>query len=130
MRAVALVMLVALVGCDGDAPPDEASASPSAVTTVATTVAVTPVVDAPAAGTPVGFERVAASAVTSDGTVCDLCLWLADTADLRRRGLMGVTDLGEADGMVFRYPSPTSTGFWMKDTLLPLSVAFYSAGGT
>jgi len=132
MRAVvvALVMLVALVACDGDAPPDEASVSRVAVTTVAvTTVAVTPGASAPAAGTPTGFERVAATAVTADGTVCELCLWMADTADLRRRGLMGVTDLGEADGMVFRYASPTSTGFWMKDTLLPLSVAFYSAGG-
>jgi len=38
---------------------------------------------------------------------------------------MSVTDLGPADGMAFRYPRPTTTRFWMRNTLLPLSIAFY-----
>jgi uncharacterized protein len=78
---------------------------------------------------PEGFELVAAQITKSDGTVCDLCLWLADNGDRRRRGLMSVTDLGPADGMAFAYGQPGSSNFWMKDTLLPLSIAFYDVDG-
>jgi uncharacterized membrane protein (UPF0127 family) len=78
---------------------------------------------------PTGFDRVAARATAADGTVCDLCLWLAESAEQRRRGLMSVTDLGPADGMAFRYPRPLATRFWMKDTLLPLSIAFFGPTG-
>jgi uncharacterized protein len=45
----------------------------------------------------------------------------------RERGLMGVTDLGKNDGMAFTWTSPTDTTFWMKDTLIPLSIAFIDA---
>lgn len=79
--------------------------------------------------TPEGFERVAATATTADGTVCELCLWLADDGDSRALGLMYVTELGPADGMVFRYPGPTSAAFWMKNTILPLSIAFFDEHG-
>lgn len=64
-----------------------------------------------------------------DGTVCEVCLWLAETGAQRSRGLMFVTDLGEADGMAFVYPRPHITQFWMKDTLLPLSIAFFGPDG-
>ena len=78
---------------------------------------------------PSGFERVMARIVEPDGTVCELCLWLAETSDQRRRGLMSVTDLGGAEGMAFRYERPNTTRFWMKDTLLPLSIAFFGPDG-
>ena len=79
--------------------------------------------------TPDGFDRVRATVTEADGTVCELCLWLADTGDRRSRGLMFVTDLGPADGMAFVYPSPHSGSFWMKNTLLPLSIAFFAPDG-
>lgn len=119
MRAVAALLLIALVACGGDDEQASSATGSTSPTSVATSVAVTPT----------GFERVAATATTADGTVCELCLWLADQPDMRRRGLMGVTDLGDADGMVFRYDDPTSGTFWMKDTLIPLSIAFYDADG-
>lgn len=78
---------------------------------------------------PNGFDLTAAIVTTPDGDVCELCLWLADDADQRRRGLMFVTDLGVADGMAFRYPTPHTGRFWMKDTLLPLSIAFFDPDG-
>jgi uncharacterized membrane protein (UPF0127 family) len=78
---------------------------------------------------PSGFERVAATATAADGTVCELCLWLADDGDLRQRGLMFVTDLAGADGMLFRYPGATTGSFWMKNTVMPLSIAFFDADG-
>jgi uncharacterized membrane protein (UPF0127 family) len=46
------------------------------------------------------------------------------------RGLMGVTDLGEAEGMLFIFPSDTTAAFWMKDTRLALDVAFFAADGS
>lgn len=82
---------------------------------------------------PEGFERVAATITAADGTVCDVCLWLAETRDQRSRGLMGVTDVGTsdgtADGMAFVYPEPHTGSFWMKNTLLPLSIGFFSESG-
>lgn len=42
---------------------------------------------------------------------------------------MGVTTLGADDGMAFRWDSSTTGSFWMKDTLIPLSIAFVDEGG-
>lgn len=79
--------------------------------------------------TPTGFERVQATVTTVDGKVCELCLWLADDDGRRARGLMAVGDLGAGDGMAFVYPDPRTGSFWMKNTLLPLSIAFFGPDG-
>jgi uncharacterized membrane protein (UPF0127 family) len=47
----------------------------------------------------------------------------------RQHGLMGVTNLGKNDGMAFTWTSPTDTTFWMKDTLIPLSIAVVGSDG-
>ncbi len=99
----------------------------STIATASTTTA--PGTTAAGGVVPEGFERIAATVTTADGEVCELCLWLAASGDQRQRGLMFVTDLGDADGMAFRYESPHSGSFWMKNTLLPLSIGFYDADG-
>ncbi len=38
--------------------------------------------------------------------------------------------LGTGSGMLFVFPSDTNAAFWMKDTLIPLSIAFVRADGT
>ena len=53
-----------------------------------------------------------------------LTVRIADEPDERARGLMGVADLPADEGMAFLYGGPTEATFWMKDTLIPLSVAF------
>lgn len=48
------------------------------------------------------------------------------------RGLMGVDELGDLDGMLFTYDTPVDpsrTGVWMKDVLIPLDVAFFDPDG-
>ena len=55
---------------------------------------------------------------------------IADTNDERALGLMGRTSLPEDAGMIFVYPEPTEGGYWMKNTLIPLSIAFYDVDGT
>jgi uncharacterized membrane protein (UPF0127 family) len=80
---------------------------------------------------PQGFGTVTLVVTRPDGTTEEWCVWLADTPTLRSRGLMGVTatDLGGAPAMVFRFDDDTTAGFWMRSTLLPLSVAWYSSDG-
>jgi uncharacterized protein len=54
---------------------------------------------------------------------------IADTTNERAHGLMGRTELPADAGMVFLFPQDTRGGFWMKNTLVPLSIAFYDHGG-
>lgn len=56
-----------------------------------------------------------------------LTVVVADTPEKRNQGLMNVTDLGDLDGMLFVWDSPTTSSFWMKDTVLPLDIAFFDA---
>lgn len=78
---------------------------------------------------PDGFTTVEARITDADGEVCEVCLWLADDAAERGRGLMGVTDLGDADGMVFRFDEARSGSFYMFQTPSPLSIAWFAPGG-
>jgi len=48
----------------------------------------------------------------------------------RARGLMFREKLGKNDGMLFIFDEPAYHSMWMKDTLIPLSVAFVDAQGT
>jgi uncharacterized protein len=47
----------------------------------------------------------------------------------RARGLMGRRQVPEGTGMVFLYPSDVAEAYWMKNTLVPLSIAFVAADG-
>lgn len=44
-------------------------------------------------------------------------------------GLMFRTTMGANEGMIFAFPQIAKQCFWMKNTLIPLSVAFVSAEG-
>jgi len=49
---------------------------------------------------------------------------IADTEHSRAQGLMHREKLNENEGMLFVFKHPTSACFWMKNTLIPLSLAF------
>ncbi|HEX3622993.1 MAG TPA: DUF192 domain-containing protein [Acidimicrobiales bacterium] len=57
------------------------------------------------------------------------CALLADTEAQQELGLMNRTDIGGYDGMLFRFQSDTTVSFYMKDTPLPLSIAFFDGSG-
>lgn len=78
---------------------------------------------------PEGFTTIRALITEADGDVCEVCLWLADDATERGRGLMGVTDLGDAVGMAFRYDEATLGAFYMFQTPTPLSIAWFGPDG-
>jgi uncharacterized membrane protein (UPF0127 family) len=50
---------------------------------------------------------------------------IAETDTTRQIGLMGRTTLTPSAGMAFLFPEPHEGGFWMKNTLVPLSIAFW-----
>jgi hypothetical protein len=78
---------------------------------------------------PDGFTTIQAEITDADGGVCEVCLWLADDATERGRGLMGVTDLGDAVGMAFVFDEATTGSFYMFQTPTPLSIAWFSPDG-
>jgi uncharacterized membrane protein (UPF0127 family) len=57
------------------------------------------------------------------------CALLAATVEQQSQGLMGRTDLAGYDGMLFVFDRDTQGEFYMKDTLIPLSIAFFDADG-
>ena len=69
------------------------------------------------------------STVTFGGTEAKLHVEIADDTDERRQGLMGVEHLPADQGMAFVWPEPADSTFWMKDTLVPLSIAFVDETG-
>jgi uncharacterized membrane protein (UPF0127 family) len=146
VAGIGLVVAAAACADQAAAPPETTGSSSTVLAITATTIPVTaaqvtaaqvtaaqvtastaPVTTATA--TPRGFDRVLARITSVDGEVCEVCLWLAATTEQRQRGLMGVTDLGDADGMAFVYEAPHTGAFWMKNTLLPLSIGFYADDG-
>lgn len=54
---------------------------------------------------------------------------IAATPQQRQRGLMGRTHLSADRGMLFVFEQPGRHCFWMRDTPLPLSIAFIDSAG-
>jgi uncharacterized membrane protein (UPF0127 family) len=55
---------------------------------------------------------------------------VADSQEERETGLMNRESLPADAGMIFLFEEDSSGGFWMKNTLIPLSIAFADADGT
>ena len=55
---------------------------------------------------------------------------VAQTVDQRMIGLMFRKEMPQHEGMLFVFEQPTQQCFWMKNTLLPLSIAFVADDGT
>jgi len=54
---------------------------------------------------------------------------LANTPESRMQGLMFRKTLGTSDGMLFVFDEPERQCMWMRNTYVPLSVAFIDAKG-
>jgi len=55
---------------------------------------------------------------------------VADSDDTRSHGLMFRRELPGNDGMLFVFEQPDVQCFWMRNTILPLSIAFIADDGT
>ncbi len=103
--------------------PTASSARPSAVPTV------------PARGTPTELEPSEPFGLSSlvlrgpGGREVEVPVYVAASRRERARGLMDRESLPADTGMIFLFPSDSSGAFYMYRTLIPLSIAFFSADG-
>jgi uncharacterized protein len=67
--------------------------------------------------------------VSSGERTTKLTVQVADTQEKRDKGLMFVRKLPKNEGMLFVFSGKTYGGFWMKNTLIPLSIAFLDSDG-
>ncbi|MGH8925497.1 MAG: DUF192 domain-containing protein [Acidimicrobiia bacterium] len=59
----------------------------------------------------------------------ELTVALADEESERQRGLQGVVDFGDFDGMLFAWEEEVTTGFWMKDAKVALDILYFDGEG-
>lgn len=113
MRSLAMVLLVALLGCQAASPEADArrtfDASPLPVASVLPSAA-------PTAGAHV--------------TVRDrrIAVEVADTPESRRQGLSGRPSLAEGTGLVLKWERPEVVAIWMPDMNFPIDVVFVRDG--
>jgi uncharacterized protein len=67
--------------------------------------------------------------IETDAGDVELAVEVADDDEERQRGLMNRESLPEDAGMIFLFEEDSSGGFWMKNTLIPLSIAFADGSG-
>ena len=74
------------------------------------------------------FER-GTVVVAGGGSQVRVDVEIAETPVQQQLGLMHRESLATEAGMVFVFAKETRGGFWMKNTLIPLSIAFYDRDG-
>jgi uncharacterized membrane protein (UPF0127 family) len=76
-----------------------------------------------------GAEQEPRAVIETQNDEVTVPVEVADSASEREQGLMGRPELPDDAGMVFIFPADSTSAFWMKDTLIPLSIAFYDESG-
>lgn len=113
---VLFVLILLIAGCgggQGDGRSSEAGQEKGATTT--------------ASGTTAELRTVTIDA--SGGEEVKLQVEIADSPAEQAEGLMNREKLGENRGMLFVFPSEEVRSFWMKNTLIPLSIAYMDSEG-
>jgi len=104
-------------GADGPANPYLKSVATSVPAVVSTTV--------PVRTSVLGFGEVGFRVASGP----ELCALLAQTAAQHARGLMTRTDLAGHVGMLFVFSGNSTETFFMRNTPMPLSIAWFDASG-
>ncbi len=133
IAAVLAVSLLLIAGCGGEeaAPgatqdagaPTQTTAAPAEETGAATEGA------GGEASSPSELPTEAVVMRTSGGEEVEVRVEIADDDAERQRGLMERTELAESAGMLFIFGRERPLSFWMKDTLIPLSIAYVDEDG-
>jgi uncharacterized membrane protein (UPF0127 family) len=109
------VWLLLVVGCGGEKSSAPSESKETAPSTTAT--------ESEASQTPTVIIT------NSEGERVEVQVEIADSRTEQARGLMERTELAENAGMLFILKSEQSPGFFMENTLIPLSIAFIDSEG-
>lgn len=123
--ALFFVLLLLVGGCGGgesSAPEENGSATTAPAQTTAETTQNTTVASAP-------DESTTLAITSSDGTRTEVQVEIADDRAEQQRGLMERTELAEDAGMLFVFDREEPRSFWMRNTLIPLSIAYIASDG-
>lgn len=120
--------LLLLAGCAGEqsSAPNETTSTTTAPATTAPS-GTTPATTVQAAGT--GEPEATVTILNSAGESVPVRVEIANTPAKRERGLMERTALPEDAGMLFIFLQEQPLSFWMKNTLIPLSIAYIDSQG-
>ncbi len=114
------VSLLLVAGCGGEqgsAPEKEESPPAPPATTQGTAAAST------------AEESSTLAIISSDGARTEVEVEIADERAEQQRGLMERTELAEDAGMLFVFERDEPRSFWMRNTLIPLSIAYIAESG-
>ncbi len=74
-----------------------------------------------------GTERLDTKIIKAGGI--EIEVEIADGTESRRTGLMNRKSMPQNHGMLFVFESDQKLSFWMKNTFIPLSIAYISSDG-
>lgn len=136
-QLLAIAVTVVAAGCSTGTQETTSTAVPATATTAAPNTDATPTTTSALPNTTVTApETIVLPDPIADWHIghyeldgAELLVAIASTPEQRRQGLMNITDLLDLDGMLFVFAADTGTGFWMKNTLIPLDIAFFDWQG-
>ena len=123
--ALLFVFLLFIAGCGGEessTPEEDGPATTAPVQTTAEVTQNTIVASAP-------DESTTITIVGANGERTEVEVEIADDTAEQRRGLMERTELAENAGMLFVFDREEPRSFWMRNTLVPLSIAYIASDG-
>jgi len=116
LLALFATSLLLVAGCgaeEGEAPDEAPDEAQPATTTTEPEIA----------------KTTTLNIINSSGERVEVEVELADDDIERQRGLMERTELAENAGMLFIFEDEQPRSFWVKDTLIPLSIAYIASDG-
>ena len=123
--ALLFVFLLLIAGCGGgesSAPEEDAPATTAPAQTTAEATQNTTAASA-------SDESTTIVITDAFGNRTEVDVEIADDEAEQRRGLMQRTELAENTGMLFVFDREAPRSFWMRNTLIPLSIAYIASDG-